>query len=185
LTFIASRLHNLYTWVFVMPLIGHAIVCSSLQLWRAIATAAREGALAYDLLNPDRRGGFGFVDKAAVAFNVIVALVYVQITLHIETFAQMNADHVVAYLALTLLLIGVDRMFLGGIYATIKALRLEALNKLKDKVYEDDKLSFEILKYCYERRMTASSVVNFAINPGTIVISGALKLWPLISKTFT
>ena len=76
-------------------------------------------------------------------------------------------------------------MFLGGIYATIKTLKLEALNKVKDNVYKDDKMSFEILKYCYERRISVSSIVNFVINPGAIVISGIVKLWPLIAKAFS
>lgn len=184
LTFSASRLHNLYTWMIIMPLVGHVMFYSSLQLWRAIAIASREGVLTYDLLNPDQRGGFGFVDKAAVAFNIVVALVYIQITTHIETF-KMNTDHIIAYIVLTLLLVGINRMFLGDIYATIKTLRLEALNKVKDDVYKNDKLSFEILKYCYEGRITASSIVNFAINPGAIVVSGFVKLWPFIAKAFT
>jgi hypothetical protein len=136
------------------------------------------------LLNPDQRGGFVFVDKAAVAFNAIVAIVYIQITLHIETF-KTNPEHVIAYVVLTLVLVVINRMFLGDIYARVKRLRLEALNKVKEKVYKDDKMSFEILKYCYERRVSVASLVNFAINPGAIVVSGAVKLWPVIAKAFT
>jgi hypothetical protein len=83
------------------------------------------------------------------------------------------------------LLIFINRIFLGDIYATIKRLRLESLNKIKDKAYNDDKMSFEILKYCYERRVSMSSIVNFAINPGAIVVSGIVKLWPFITKVFS
>lgn len=179
LTFIASRLHNLYTWLIVMPFLAHVMISSSVQLRRAIAAASRKGALTYDLLNPDQRGGFGFVDNANIVFNIIVALVYLQITLHIETFERMNAEHVIAYVALTVLLVLINRMFLGDIYAAIKTLRLESLNEVKDKVYKDDKLSFEILKYCYERRVSALSIMNFAIKAGAIVIPGVLKLWPV------
>jgi hypothetical protein len=153
-------------------------------LQKAITIAKGNGVLTYDLLNPDHRGGFAFVDRAHIAFNVVVALVYVQITLHIETF-RMNAQHVIGYIILTLLLIWINRMFMGGVYAAIKTLRAEALNRVKDKVYLNVKLSFDILKYCYERRINTASIVNFLINPGAIVISGIIKLWPIISKAFT
>ena len=184
LSFIANRAHGIYTLLIIMPFVGHVMVYSSFQLRQAIALASREGALTYDLLNPDQRGGFGFVDKAHIAFNVVAALVYIQITMHIETF-KMNPEHVIAYIVLTLLLVFINRIFLGDIYATVKRLRLESLNKVKDKAYNDDKMSFEILKYCYERRVSISSIVNFAINPGAIVVSGIVKLWPFITKVFS
>lgn len=185
LSFLASRLHNLYTWLIIMPFVGHVIFFSSLQLKRAMAIATSEDAVNYDLLNPDQRGGFGFVDKANIVFNVIVALIYIQITLHIETFAKMNTENVIAYVVLTLFLIGINKMFLGGIYATIKTLRLKSLDRMKEKAYTDDKQSFEILKYCYERRLGTASIVNFLINPGAIIVSGIIKLWPIIAKAFT
>jgi hypothetical protein len=185
LSFLASRLHNFYTWLIVMPFVGHVIFFSSLQLKRAMAIATSEDAVNYDLLNPDQRGGFGFVDKANIIFNVIVALIYVQITLHIETFAKMNTEHVIGYIVLTLFLIGINKMFFSGIYATIKTLRLESLDRMKEKAYNDDKQSFEILKYCYERRTSTTSIVNFIINPGAIIVSGIIKLWPIIAKAFT
>jgi hypothetical protein len=184
LSFSASRLHNFYTWLIIMPFVGYVIILSSFQLKEAITIATGKGALKYDLLNPDHRGGFGFVDRANIAFNVVVALVYIQITLHIETF-KMNAEHVIGYIVLTLFLIWINRLFMGGIYATIKSLRREALNRMKDKAYNDDKMSFEILKYCYERRISTTSIVNFLINPGTIAVSGVIKLWPFIAKVFT
>ena len=184
LTFWASRLHNLYTWLVILPFLAHVIIFSSIQLWRAMARASRAQVLVYDLLNPDRRGGFGFVDSAAVAFNVVVALVYLQVILHVGTF-KMNPEHIIIIVLLALVAVFINRMFMGGIYATIKKLRVEALNKVKDKVYKDDKMSFEILKYCYEQRMNVSAIVNFAINPGAVVVSGVVKLWPVISKTFS
>ena len=183
-SFLASRTHNFYTWLIVMPFVGQVIFFASFQLKKAMRVAISNGAASYDLLNPDQRGGFGFVDRTNIVFNVIVALIYIQITLHIETFSTLNTEHVIGYIVLTLFLIGINRMFLGGIYASIKDLRLEALDKMKEKAYKDDKQSFEILKYCYERRISTSSIVNFLINPGAIVISGAIKLWPMIVKVF-
>jgi hypothetical protein len=185
LTFIASRLHNFYTWLVIMPLMGHIVINSSFQLKRAVAIASEKGTLAYDLLCPDRRGGFAFIEKVNIAFNVVVAIVYIQITLHYETFAKMNIEHIVGYITLTLLFVGINRIFWSGIYTTIRTLKLESLNKVKENVYKNDSLSFEILKYCYDRRIHGSSILKFIINPGAIVISGIVKLWPMIAKTFT
>lgn len=184
LTFCASRLHNLYTWLIIMPFIGYVIVISSDQLRRTMARVTHENVLKYDLLNPDQRGGLAFVDKAAIAFNGIVALVYLQITMHIETF-KFNSDHVVAYIIVTILLILINKMFFGDMYSTIKALKLEALNRVKENVFKDDKLSFEILKYCYEKRLSMTSILNFAINPGAVVVSGVIKIWPFLVKAFS
>jgi len=177
LTFVASRLHNIYTWVIITPFLGHVIIYTSLQLRRAISVAAAESALVYDVLNPDQRGGFGFIDRANVIFNVITAVAYVEVTMHIETFAEMHAEHVVAYVFLTVTLILTNRMFLGSIYATIRMLRTESLNRLKDRVYSDNKLSFEILKYCYERRVSVNSVLNGAIKATAIIVPAAVKIW--------
>ena len=185
LTFIASRVHNFYTWLIILPFLAHVMIYCSVQLRRAIAVASREGSLMYDLLNPDQRGGFGFVDRANILFNLIAALAYIQVTMHIETFERMHVEHVIAYVSLTVILVGINRMFLGDIYAAIKLLRLESLNKVKDNVYKNNKLSFEILKYCYERRISALSILNVVIKTAAIVIPGIVKLWPVIAKAFS
>ena len=182
LTFTASRMHNIYTWMIVVPFLAHVMIYCSFQLKRTLAIASGEGALTYDVLNPDQRGGFAFVDNANILFNVVAALTYIQVTLHIETFEKMNPEHVVAYVTLTVVLIMVNRLFLGDSYATINALKLEALNRVKSKVYRDDKLSFDILKYCYERRLSALSVANFVIKTAAIVVPGLIKSWPSIAK---
>ncbi|MBV9071283.1 MAG: hypothetical protein JO231_21390 [Acidobacteria bacterium] len=182
LTFVASRLHNVYTWIIVAPFVGHVLICASVQLRRAVAIAARECVLAYDLLNPDQRGGFWFVDSSNILFNVITALAYIQVTMHIGTFDVMHAEHIVAYVSLTVILIVVNRIFLGDIYATIRMLKLEALNTVKDNVYNDNKLSFEILKYCYERRVSFLSLANGAIKSAAILVPGITKIWPLIVR---
>jgi hypothetical protein len=182
LTFTANRLHNVYTWMIIMPLLAHVMIYCSFYLRQLIANATREGGLVYDLLNPDRRGGFGFVDDANILFNIVAGLTYVQVTLHIGTFNKMNTEHLLAYIALTIVLIVINRMFLGDIYATVEKLRLAALNKLKDEVYNDNTLSFEILKYCYERRVSALSVINGLIKTAAILIPGIVKLWPTFEK---
>jgi hypothetical protein len=184
-SFVVSRLHNFYSWMIIMPLTVHVMICSSIQLKRAMSIALSKGVLTYDLLNPDQRGGFGFVDRSLLAFNVISALVYVEVTMHIQTFARLNIEHIVDYVILTLLLIGVNRMFFADMYATIKRLRLESLNKVKEKVFKNDELSFEILKYCYERRVRTLSVANFLVQASAIAIPGIVKFWPIIVKVLT
>jgi hypothetical protein len=182
MTFVASRLHNFYTWLVLLPFVGHAIIVTSIQMRVAVGVGARQGVFRYDLLNPDQKGGFLFVEKAHVAFNVIIALFYVDITMHIGTFERMNTEHIIAYAAATVLLIGGSRIFLGGVHSAIKTLKLKSLNDVKDKVYKNDGLSFEILKYCYERRINELWVVTFATKGGAILLSAALKLWPFFSK---
>ena len=182
LSFAASRLHNFYTWIIIMPFVGHVMICSSIQLRKAVEVASNKSVITYDLLNPDQRGGFVFIDKAHFAFNVIVALVFLQITMHIETFATRDAAYVLNYFLLIIMLIGILSPFVGNIYPTIKRLRFEALNKVKDNVYKDDKLSFEILKYCYERRTRTSLIVDFIIKAAPIVISIVINLWAAIAK---
>lgn len=182
LSFLASRIHNLYTWLIIMPFVGHVMACATFQLNRAMERAYRKGVLKYDLLNPDQRGGFGFVDRAHIAFNIVAAFVYIQITTHILTFGRLNAEHIIAYASVTVLLFGINRIFLGKIYATIRTLRLKSLNQMKDKVFMDDKLSFEVLKYCYERRISTSTLINFIIKAGAILVPGVIKLWPFIRR---
>ena len=184
-SFFAGRFHLLYSWVIIMPLGVHVILLSSVQLWRTMGIASRARSLTYDLLNPDHRGGFGFVDTAVIAFNLIVALVYVEITLHIETFRRINLEHMFDYAVLTLLLIGINRMFFAHIYGMIKKLRFESLNQLKDDVFRNDKLSFEILKYCYERRVNTASVASFIIKAGAIAVPQIVRLWPSIVRALT
>lgn len=176
LSFVATRLHGLYMALIVMPFLIHVMIFTSVQLRRALVTAWYEGALKFDLLNPDQRGGFRFVDHANILLNVVAALVYLQITLHIQTFEIMRPEYVIGYLALTVFLIVLNRMFLGDIYVKIKALKIEALNDLKKSVYNDHELSFEILKYCYERRVSALTILSAAIKVGAIVIPNVLKM---------
>lgn len=179
LTFCASRLHNLVTWVLIIPFVSYVVLVTSRHLWELMTAASRAGLLKYDLLNPDQRGGFAFVDRAALAFNAMIAVAYVQITLHIETF-KMNYDHIIAYVLSTIALIAINQAFLGRIYATVGRLKRDALNRVKDNVFKSDALSFEILKYYYDRKIDLKAVLNFAINPGAVVVSAFLKLWPLL-----
>jgi hypothetical protein len=108
--------------------------------------------------------------KSSTTLNVdhdaalrVAALVYIEITMHIETFARLNLEHIIDYIILTVLLVGINKMFFADMYATVKRLRLESLNEVKDAVFKNNKLSFEILKYCYERRISTASIANFII----------------------
>ena len=184
-SFVAGRLHNIYTWIIIMPFVAHVMILSFIQLWRAMTIALKKGALRYDLLNPDQRGGFGFVYNALIAFNVIAALVIIEVTLHSETFGRLNLEHITDYIILIVLLFGINNLFFAYMYAPIKRLRMESLNKVKDEVFRNDKLSFEILKYCYERRMSPLSIANFLVQASAIVIPGIVKYWPDIVKVIT
>jgi hypothetical protein len=146
-------------------------------LRRAIAIAFREGALTYDVLNPDQRGGFGFLRKAQIAFNVITGLVYIQLFLYsLDKLLRGLPGNVTSYITLTSLLIGINVIFFSNMYKQIKTLRFESLDRLKDKVYQDDKLSFDILKYCYERRVNWYLIISIIIQAVAIIIAGIAKL---------
>ena len=53
----------------------------------------------------------------------------------------------------------------------IKTLRFESLDRVKDKVYKNDQLSFEILKYCYERRINWY-LVSMILQAAAIILTG-------------
>jgi len=172
LTFFFSRFHNFYTWLVIMPFVGYVVTCSSLQLKRTIAIASRGGALTYDLLNPDRRGGFAFLRKAQFSFSVITGLLYIQILLNSFTFQKVGLERVITYIILTILVICINAGVFADIYAVAKKLRFESLDKIKENVYKNDKLSFEILKYCYERRINWYLVLGILIQAAGIIVTG-------------
>lgn len=184
-SFVAGRLHNIYTWIIIMPFVAHVMILSFIQLWRAMVIALRKGVLRYDLLNPDQRGGFGFVYNALIAFNVIAALVIIEVTLHKETFGRLNLEHITDYIILTVLLFGINNLFFAYMYGQIKGLRMESLNEVKDEVFRNNKLSFEILKYCYERRVSPLLIANFLVQASAIVIPGIVKYWSDIVRVVT
>jgi hypothetical protein len=174
LSFIASRFHNLYTWLVILPFVVHVMIVTTFHLRRMITLAYEKKALKYDLLNPDERGGFRFVDNALTAFNLVVALIYVQITLHILTFEKINPDHAIGYGLLTVALIGINWFFFD-IYEKIKTLRFESLNELKDRIF-DDKLNFDVLKYCMEQKSSLFPFETIAIKAVGIIIPPLAKL---------
>lgn len=183
--FVASRVHNLYTWLGVMPFTLYVVICGSIQLRKLFRNAVRRRAFRYDLLNPDRRGGFSFIEKSHLVFNVLVAVFYVQIMMHIETFERANVEHYIGIGFATLLLIFGNRIFLGDVHARIEALRFEALNATKENVYKNDALSFEILKYCYEHKVDRYSFLNILTKSAAVVFSAVVKLYPIWSKVLT
>lgn len=183
-SFVAGRLHNIYTWIIIMPFVVYVMICSSIQLRRAMRAASDAGVLKYDLLNPDRRGGFGFIERSVLAFNIVGALVYVEITLHSETFKRLNPQHIVNYIILTALLLGVNKMFFADMYATVRKLRLESLNKVKEQVFQNNQLSFEILRYCYERRINPLEIANVLVQASAIAIPGIVRFWPKLAGVF-
>ncbi|HJP93597.1 MAG TPA: hypothetical protein VJ875_16680 [Pyrinomonadaceae bacterium] len=180
--FLMGRLHNIYSWIILMPFVAHVMICASIQLQRTMRIASENRAIKYDLLNPDQRGGFGFIDNSLLAFNILAAIVYVEVTLHAETFKRLNLEHIVDYFIVTLLLVGINRMFFANMYATVKRLRIQSLNEVKDQVFKNNELSFEILKYCYERRIKTLSIANALVQAGAIAIPGIVKYWPTIVK---
>ena len=184
-SFVAGRLHNIYTWIIIAPFVAHVVILSFIQLWRAMSIALKKGVLRYDLLNPDGRGGFGFVYNALLAFNVIAALVIIEIKLHSVTFGKLNLEHITDYIILIVLLFGANNLFFAYMHAPIKRLRMESLNKVKEEVFRNNQLSFEVLKYCYERRVSLLSIANFLVQASAIAIPVIVKNWNGIVKALS
>jgi hypothetical protein len=183
-SFVAGRLHNIYTWIVIMPLVVHVMVCSSIQLKRAVDAASQAAVLKYDLLNPDRRGGFALIVNSAITFNFVAALVYIEIILHSETFGRRNMEHIFDYALFLFAVLFVNKMFFTDMYATVKKLRIESLNKVKEQVFQNNTLSFEILKFCYEGRINRLEVANVLVQASAIVIPGLVQFWPQIARVF-
>ena len=181
-SFVAGRLHNIYTWIIIMPLVVHVMICSSIQLKKAMTRPS--GVFKYDLLNPDRRGGFGFLFNSAVTFNVVAAIVYIEITLHRETFGRWNMEHIFDYTLFMLAVLFVNKMFFTDMYATVKKLRIESLNDVKEQVFQNNTLSFEVLKFCYEGRINRLELANVLVQASAIVIPGIVQFWPHIARVF-
>jgi hypothetical protein len=180
LGFFLNRANNFYTWMILLPLCGHVMAFSTIQLVRTIATAADSDALKYDLLNPDRCGGYVSIARAHLILNVVIAIVYIQVTLHTETFMRMNLDHATAYAAATLVLLFGNTVFLGGIQRRIRRLRTDALNERKDRVYKNDALSLEILKFFYEHPKNGFSLANFATKTVAVLVPAVMKAAPAL-----
>lgn len=180
ISFVLNRLNNVVTWMLVLPFCGYVIVFCTIQLARAVKGAEERKEVAYDLLNPDGCGGFRSIENAHVVLNVVTAIVYVQITLHTGTFGRMNAEHIIAYVAATLILLFGNTLFLGNIHHRISRLRTEALNDQKDKVYKNDSLSFEVLKFFYQTQTNRFSMINVATKAIALFAPILIKAAPSI-----
>jgi hypothetical protein len=184
-SFLVNRINNVYTWALLIPFCGYVVIVSSIQLARAIRKSAQDQSIKYDLLNPDRHGGFASVERTHVIFNLLLAIVYLQIVLYTTTFSTVNFEHVLSYIGITLVFLFGNNLFLGDTYRQIKRLKVEALNACKDRVYSGDNLQFQILKYCYDHRPSLFSAVNLATKAVTVIISLAVKLAPLFLNNST
>jgi hypothetical protein len=180
-SFALNRINNFYTWVILLPLCGHVLVWSSIHLRKIFRAAVQEKAATFDILDPDRMGGYLAVENAKVIFNVILAAVYIDVSLHTGTFRVIHFDHALAYVAATMILLFGNMLVFREANGEIKALRRAAINARKHKVYEEDALSFEILKYVYSVR-PPRTIENFVIKAVPIVGSLALKLAPVIAQ---
>jgi hypothetical protein len=176
--FYLNRVNNLYTWLLVLPICGQVMIFCTLQLVRTITVAADHGALKYDLLNPDRCGGFVTVQRAHVVLNVVIAIIYIQVALHTETFSRMNFDHMLAYTTATLFLLFGNTIFLGGIRGHINQLKRKALNEQKDRVYRNEPLSLDVMKFFYEHQRERFSLANVITKAIAIVVPILVKAAP-------
>lgn len=178
-SFVLNRINNFYTWVVLLPVCGHVFITSSIGLHRTFQAAVADGVAQYDILNPDKSGGYLFVENARLYFNIVLAVLYLDVSMHTGTFRVIHFDHMVSYAAATLLLLFGNVMVFRRISEGIGTLKNTAANSRKQKAYANDPLSFEILKYLYELR-SPRVFVNFLVKAVPIAWSLAMKAAPLI-----
>ena len=179
-SFAVNRINNFYSWVVLLPLCAHMLIWASIELRRIVRAAVREGAATFDILNADGTGGYLAIENAKVIFNLILAAIYVDISLHTGTFRVIHFDHALAYASATIILLFGNMLVFREINKEIKKLRNAAISARKSKAYENDTLSFEILKHFYGVR-PPRRIQNFLIQSVPVAGSLALKAAPLLT----
>lgn len=180
-SFVANRINNFYTWLIVYPVCIHVFIWATSCINRVLQKASEEKIATYDLLNPDRCGGFCAFEGASVTFVIAIAIGYVQLAMHTGTF-QFNTEHLLGGLIATILLLWGNSMFLGRGYAIIKKLKTAALNEQKEKVYAGEALSLDVIKYFNDTYEKGFYIANFAVKVSAILISVGTKLLPSLTK---
>ena len=107
-----------------------------------------ERASKFDILHPDRCGGFSFLEDARLYFNIIISFLYLITTMHVGVF-KLNDMHVISYSVLTMFLIFGNYIFMGEVFSNVKNLKMRAVNIYKEGVYNNNALSFEVYKYFF------------------------------------
>jgi hypothetical protein len=183
MNFVLNRVNNFYTWVILLPFVGHIVIFSTIQLVRTTKRASIAGSLQYDLLNPDRRGGFIAIDRLHMTLNCLIAILYIQVALHTETFERMNIDHAIAYFSATVFLLCGNSVFFWPIRADVGKLKLAALNRQKCRVYRNEPQSLEVLKFFYELNSRRFEAFSFAIKAFALVVPAVVKAAPFFFGT--
>ena len=166
LGFMFNRINNFYSWIFVLPTCLYVITISSIQFWEIIKEASLLRGIKYDLLNPDKFGGFSFVEKGHIFLNLSIAIIYIQIVSHIITFELLNLEHILSYIFITLAFVFGNSFYMSLLNTKIEEMRIKTLNHYKKKIYNNDALSFDIFKYYQETYSNRSflSSTNTIVN---------------------
>lgn len=181
ISFILNRVNNFYSWVIILPLCVYIALIASTQLYTTLNAILKNASAKYDLLNPDRCGGFSFVGTAHVFYNFAVAIVYVQITIHIDTFEGANIEHILSYIFVTIIFIFGNSFFIAKLYKDIENLKFVCLEQYKEQIYGNNELSFHIYKYYHESFSTgaytrkAISIINYT-KAITVILPLAVRI---------
>jgi hypothetical protein len=179
LLFLLNRLNNLYSWVLIAPLCAHVFLWSTLLLPRMFEAAIARGYARFELLHSDRAGGFIAAENAKVIFNAALAVIYLEVTLHTGTFRLAHLEHILVYVSATAALLFGNLWAFKGLDRQLASLREREMEVRRRRVYEDDSLSFQILKYAHETR-PPRLLTTFALKAVPIASSFAIKIAPLL-----
>jgi len=179
LLFLLNRLNNLYTWVLITPLCAHVFLWPTLLLPRVFEAAIARGFARFELLHWDRAGGFIAAENAKTIFNVALAVIYLEVTLHTGTFRVAHLDHILVVASATAALLFGNLWAFNRLNKQLALLREREMETRRRRVYEDDSLSFQILKFAQEAR-PPRLVTTVALKAIPIASSFVLKVAPLL-----
>lgn len=177
--FVLNRINNFYSWVVIAPLCAHVFLWPTILLPRLIRAAIERGATRFELLHSDRAGGFVAVENAKFVFNTALAVIYLQVTLHSGTFRLAHLDHILVFIAATVALLFGNYWVFRRVDRELAALKEKEIEIRRRRVYEDDPLSFEILRFAYGTR-PPHLLGTIALKVLPIAFSLAPKLAPIL-----
>lgn len=149
-TSVLNKLFLLYSWGVLVPFCAYISIFTSLYISHLAKIISETKDIKYDLLNPDRAGGFSEILAPRIYLNIGASILYLQITLYTIVFQGANIEHYVGYFFVTLLLIFGNFFIFWKIDQAVEMKRIEAISATKEDAYKGDALKLDIFKYYME-----------------------------------
>lgn len=160
LSFLANKICMIYSWILILPFSFYIIIESIFHLNRLLNAILKENIFKYELIHPDKNGGFSYVSRINFYCNMAISILYIQVTMHLITFAIPNSTYYLAYVTITILFLFGNTIFFGSFYKKVEELRLKSLNRYKEDINKNDRFSFEVYKFYHESFIQKTNLGN-------------------------